>query len=253
MSILSKLSFQLYSARNFPTLSNQLATLQKLGYHNVEPYGGLYGDAPAFAAELKAHHLHAPTGHFGMDQLEGDFDWSLKVAEALHMKVVICPYILVEHRPKDGAGWKHWGERLAAVGHKFAKHGIHFAWHNHDFELTKLADGTFPLDHILSADKALGWEADLGWISRAGEDPIHWLNKYAGRVVALHVKDIAAKAEPVVEDGWADVGHGTLDWSKIIPAGLKAGAQTLVVEHDNPADFERFARRSIATAKSWHF
>ena len=253
MSLLSRLSFQLYSARNFPPLASQLATLHDLGYQNVEPFGGLYGDIVGFSTELKAHNLAAPTGHFGIDQLEDGFASALNVAQTLKMSVVICPYLVVEHRPNDAAGWKAFGARLSAVRQKLARHDIGFGWHNHDFEVMPLADGTMPLDHILGADQDLKWEADIGWIARAGQDPVHWLQKYSGRVAALHVKDIAPKAEPVVEDGWADVGHGTLNWAQIIPAGLKAGAQNLVVEHDNPADFHRFASRSIATVKGWQF
>ncbi len=253
MSLIPKLSLQLYSARNFPPLSSQLATLHTLGYQSVEPFGGLYGDIVGFATELNAHELTAPTGHFGIDQLEGGFSAALNVAQTLETNLVICPYLVVEDRPKDAAGWSHFGKRLGAIRKKLADHGIDFGWHNHDFEVTAMADGTMALDHILQADPELQWEADIGWIARAGQDPLHWLAKYSGRVAALHVKDIAAKAEPVVEDGWADVGHGVLNWAQIIPAGLKAGAKTLVVEHDNPADFERFARRSIETAKLWDF
>jgi hypothetical protein len=32
----------------------------------------------------------------------------------------------------------------------------------------------------------------------------------------------------------------------------KTKAKYFVAEHDNPADAERFARRSIATAKKWN-
>ena len=253
MSLLSKISFQLYSSRNFPPLENQLAILEKLGFQNVEPFGGLYEDLSGFAAMVNAHHLKVPTGHFGIEMLEQNFAGAVEIARILQMKTMICPYIVPEQRPADAKGWESFAARLSAIRKNASAEGFGFGWHNHDFEFFRLADGRLPMDMIMGADDELLWEADAGWIARAGEDPVHWLEKYAGRVRVVHVKDIAAPATPVVEDGWADVGHGQQDWSKIIPAGLKAGAEVLVFEHDNPADFERFARRSMETAKGWNF
>jgi len=253
MSLISKMSCQLYSARNFPPLEAQLATLARLGYTKVEPFGGLYGDVPALAATLKSHNLTAPTAHFGLGQAEDEFEAALDIAQTLGVTTMVIPYLMPDQRPQDAAGWYRLGERLGAIRKKLQPHGISLAWHNHDFEFFKLPDGSVPLTHILDADPDVKWEADIGWIARAGENPLVWLARYEGRVATLHVKDIAAPSATPVEDGWADLGYGTIDWAKVIPAGLKAGAHVLVTEHDNPADFERFARRSIETAKSWAF
>ena len=53
------------------------------------------------------------------------------------------------------------------------------------------------------------------------------------------------------EDGWADVGHGALDWPPILAAINAAGMRTFIVEHDKPSDAERFARRSYETISGW--
>ena len=54
------------------------------------------------------------------------------------------------------------------------------------------------------------------------------------------------------EDGWADVGHGTVDWAGLIKAFReKSAAKVYVMEHDNPSDVERFARRSIEAANKY--
>jgi len=36
----------------------------------------------------------------------------------------------------------------------------------------------------------------------------------------------------------------------LLPVAIQAGAELLVLEHDNPADYQRFAARSIAKLKS---
>ena len=51
------------------------------------------------------------------------------------------------------------------------------------------------------------------------------------------------------EDGWADVGHGVMDWTAIMAALRKTNARWFVMEHDNPKDHSRFASRSIETAR----
>ena len=41
---MTELSFQLYSARNYPSLEEFLGKLAALGYTQVEGFGGLYGN-----------------------------------------------------------------------------------------------------------------------------------------------------------------------------------------------------------------
>ena len=77
------------------------------------------------------------------------------------------------------------------------------------------------------------------------------MQRYADRVTAIHVKDIAPEGECVDEDGWADVGHGIIDWKAIMDfVKAKTKAELFVMEHDNPNDVERFARRSIDYCQS---
>ena len=251
MAPIDLLSFQLYSARNFPPLETQLATLAALGYRQVEPYGGLYAALDDLAAALGRHGLAAPSGHFGLDLLEGDFERALKVARKLDMELVVAPYLAPEQRPSNAEAWRAFGIRLAKLAEKFEEEGFGFGWHNHDFEMRALPDGSYPIDWLLSASDKIQWQADIGWIARAGEDPLRWIARYAARLSALHVKDVAKPGEKEKEEGWADPGAGTLDLKAIVAAGIAAGAKILVVEHDAPSDYQRFARNAIAAAQEW--
>src|SRR4051812_38502623 len=94
---MTELSFQLYSARNFPPLEAVLTKLKALGYGQVEGFGGLYADAANLAASLKANGLTMPTGHFGLDMLK-DTSTTLKTAETLGIKTVFCPAIPQDQR-----------------------------------------------------------------------------------------------------------------------------------------------------------
>ncbi|TIO18881.1 MAG: sugar phosphate isomerase/epimerase, partial [Mesorhizobium sp.] len=183
-------SFQLYSARNFQPWDGVLKMLGELGYKEVEGFGGVYDDPKAFRAELDKNGLAMPTGHFSIDALEKDFDGVRRIADALGISLLICPYLMPDARPGDAAGWRGFGERLAKVGDTAKKAGYGFAWHNHDFEFKPLVDGSLPQEHILSAAPDIGWEMDVAWVVRGGADPLPWIEKHGKRISAVHVKDM---------------------------------------------------------------
>ena len=247
-------SYQLYSSRNFPPLEATLQMVAQHGYAQVEGYGALFADDDAvamLARELVANNLAMPTAHFDLGMLADAPDRVIEIARAVGIDVVIAPYLAAENRPSDVAGWAAFGRKLAKWGGPLWEAGLRFGWHNHDFEFVELDNGAYPMDLILAADERLLVEFDVAWVVKGGQDPLAWILQYSGRVVAAHIKDIAPAGDALDEDGWADVGHGTMDWAAIVPALSRAGVGYLIMEHDNPSDDERFAGRSIATASSF--
>jgi sugar phosphate isomerase/epimerase len=247
-------SYQLYSSRNFPPLSATLKMLGKLGYKHVEGYGGLYANLEALdelKSDLASNGLTMRTGHFGLDMVRDEPDRVLSIADALGLEAIIVPAIPAEERSKDAAGWSALGSTLAAAGQPYWNAGLAFGWHNHDFEFRPNDTGEMPLDLIMAGDNRLVLEFDVAWAVVGGQDPLAWIEKYSDRLFAIHVKDIAPAGECADEDGWADVGHGTMDWKTIMAAAREAGAKYFVLEHDNPSDHERFARRSIEAARAF--
>ncbi|MEM9104457.1 MAG: sugar phosphate isomerase/epimerase [Pseudomonadota bacterium] len=245
------LSFQLYSARNFLPWDGVVSRLAELGYSQVEGFGGVFGDPDGFAALLAGAGLTMPTAHFSVTAMETDFDASIALAHTLGVKAIFCPYLDADQRPGDVAGWRAFAKRLAAIGEKVKGAELAFGWHNHDFEFQALAGGDQPQTIILEEAPDIDWEADIAWIVRGGDDPLSWIDRYGSRITAVHVKDIAPAGECVDEDGWEDVGHGTMDWRQILrQLHSKSAVRYLVMEHDNPSDFNRFAGRSIEAVRS---
>lgn len=246
------LSFQLYSAREFQPWENVLQKLADTGYRYVEGFGGVYLAPDSMASRMRRMGLSMPTGHFALDDLENDFEGVRKTASALGISTLFCPYLTEPDRPKDAEGWRELAHRLAAIGEKATAAGFRFGWHNHDFEFVKLADGSVPMEIILTEAPGIEWEADVAWIARGGADPFDWIERHGHRITAVHVKDIAAEGECADEDGWADVGHGTLPWADLLKAvRAKADNPIMIVEHDNPSDGARFAERSYTSMKDF--
>lgn len=242
-------SIQLYSARNFPPVADHFAHLAALGYDSVETVGSLYDDPQALRAGLDVAGLTAPSGHFPLTLLDGDPDKACRIADTLGMQLIVCPFVPPDVRPSLTDDWRRFGERIAGIARRLKPRGFDFAWHNHDFEFRPLKDGSLPIQHI-AADPAVQLEIDVAWVALAGIDPQPWIEGYAGRIAAVHVKDIAPRGGPQEEGGWADVGAGVMPWPKLWRTAT-GHASLMIAEHDDPADFSRFARRSIEAMRSF--
>ncbi len=245
---MTELSYQLYSSRNFGPLDATLKMLSDAGYTQVEGYGALYAeldDLDGLVRHLHETGLHMATAHMGLDMVENDAARILSIAKAIGIKAVFVPYLMEDDRPTTADGWRAFGARLEQAGAPLRDAGLAFGWHNHDFEYTALSDGSYPMDHILAGGPGLAFEFDVAWCARAGVDPKPSIERYGSRILAAHVKDIAAEGEKADEDGWADVGDGTLDWAGYMSALKQAGCKYFIMEHDNPSDDTRFAKSSF--------
>ncbi len=240
-----RISFQLYSARNFPPIEKHLETLAAIGYDAVEPFGGAYkADPKALRAKCDALGLKIPTCHMSLADLDADRAAVIDTAKILGLETVVIPAVPQGERSQDAAGWQALGARLQGHAAALQGAGLGLAWHNHDYEYVTLSDGSRPIEHLLSGGD-VKWEADLGWVARGGADIATELNAFKGKVAAFHIKDMAP-AGVTKDDGWTDIGAGTLPWKALWPSIASAGTDLLVFEHDAPSDWESFARNSYA-------
>ena len=243
-------SYQLYSARNEASLDDVLGKLKALGYAQVEGWGGQFADPAALAATVRRAGLLMPTAHMGMQQLE-DTAGAIAAAEAVGAGTIFCPAPPTEDYRVGRGDWHRLAADLARIAADFKAAGKDFGYHNHHWEFGAV-DGTTPMEMILGASPDIVWEMDLAWLVKAGEDPLRWMDRFGDRIVAIHVKDIAPAGENADEDGWADVGQGTLDWKSLLgEARARTKARYFVMEHDKPNDAIRFARRSIEAVRQW--
>jgi len=247
MTLRHPLSLQIYSGRKFPPLAAQFEIAARHGFTNIETFGGVHEDLAETRRLLDRNRLIARSAHVAIDVIETDLPRALEIARALDLEYVVAPYLAPDARPKDAAGWIALGERLARCRDALAAHKLRFAWHNHDFEFAVLPDGSYPIEHLLR--DGVDWEADLAWVVRGKADPRVWIQRYRGRIPLVHVKDIAPAGENASEDGWADVGAGVLPWADLWMRAVEAGAEIMVAEHDNPGDFDRFARVSAGVMR----
>ena len=242
------LGLQLFTVREqlADDFDQTLAQVADMGYEAVE----LTGTGPHTPEELRdlLEELNLePAGmHVGLDGLESDLGASIETAKTLGMNNLICPY-LPDDRRQTKEDWLEVAQTLDAVGQQCREAGLQLSYHNHSFEFVQY-DGTYALDLLLqncSPDNVLS-ELDTYWVKHGGADPVDYLEKYAGRIAILHVKDMAGDEE----QSFAEVGSGILDWPAIDAAARAAGVQYYCVEQDTcPGDPMDSARQSAEYVK----
>ncbi len=239
------IALQLYTVRS-ETGRDFLGTLARvaaIGYGAVEFAG--YGGLPVaeVRAALDEHGLRAVGAHVKLPDWEGRTDEALAEVVALGGQFAVVPWVPQERRASRDAArglaadLPRWGAAAQAAG-------LAFAYHHHDFEFAALpgaADGRSLFDVIVAeTDPTLvGIELDVYWAARAGLDPIALLQRHAGRVPLLHLKDLG----PAPDQADLPAGDGSLDWPAILAAG--SSVRWLIAEQDNPADPLADAERAL--------
>ena len=216
-----------------------LAKLASFGYKQIESYEGPQGmfwgmGHKGFKSYIDDLGMKIVSSH--CDNLT-DFDKKSEEAAAIGMKYLICPH---KGAQKSLDNFKAFADEFNASGKIAKKHGIKFAYHNHDYSFIPM-DGQMPQDVMMQGtDPSLvDFEMDIYWVNAANQDPITWLKKYPNRFKLCHVKDLAKTANNGHES--CVLGTGTIDFKKVLKAGAKYGLETFIVEQEaftgsNPID-----------------
>ena len=170
------------------------------------------------------------------------------------------------------AAAKDYGVEIILVGQSekilecLKEEGIDLYYHNHHVEFARY-NGKYLLDIIKDNTKNLGFELDIHWIHRGGENPVEFIKKSAGRIRLLHLKDYRIGEMKMPEGGidftnresimkfmggfnnvvqFAEVGEGTLPVAACIEAGLAGGSEYFLVEQDDTYGRDPFESLKIS-------
>lgn len=246
------IAVQLYSLRNLDLpFDDLLSEVAAIGYTGVETIGDHGLSATEMQALLQKHGLQACSTHVPMSALDEDLDGVIEFHKAIGNHTLVIPFLAPDDRGTDGASWRALGQRLDTLGQRCRAAGMQLLYHNHAFEMEQV-EGKLGIDWMMAAADSnnVGFEIDLAWVERGGQDGVAMLQRYAGRCPRVHCKDLAPEGENEDQMGFADVGHGTLDWSTLLPAAKAAGAEWYVVEHDLPKEPLVSIRRSFEFLQS---
>ncbi len=245
------------------SLSEKIKTAAEIGYSGVEFAGG-YDDLTAaeIKAIVEAAGVDPFSSHVQLDNIEAE----LPFLQEIGVKYAICPMHSFTNREEA----LELAETLNSLGKKAAAYGIKVGFHNHTQEFWKV-DDEYLLEILLNNTDPnyVIFQLDCGWASAAGIDPVAFINKYAGRFAAIHVKENAAvigvdEPKPRPKDGKrrppfemkfdedgkpiippeflrmmeerakinVPTGQGIVDWSAVKEAADAQGCKAYIVERE---------------------
>lgn len=237
---------QLYTLRRAMAedLEATLARVAEIGYREVE-FAGYYDRTPEQVRTiLDRLGLDSPATHVSLQEVRDGLERTMASARTIGHRYVIVPSLPSELR--TAAGYAEFATQLNRAGEMAARAGIVIGYHNHDIDFVTVG-GRIPFATLIErTDPALvTFELDLYWISKAGFDPIEFIDAHPGRFATVHVKDMADSADREM----VDPGTGTIDFPGVLARRERAGIRHWFVEHDRPADPWATARAGFAYLK----
>jgi sugar phosphate isomerase/epimerase len=230
-----------------------LKQLAAIGYGYVEAFAMAISNIPEFKKMLSDAGLGCPAGHFGFGFMPTEK--VLDQAGELGVRYAISSVLPPGPSKEGGAGgmmqklnhltaddFKGMAATANQIGESAKKHGLVFAYHNHNVEFRKVEGGTTGYEILLKeTDPALvKLEVDAGWVAAGGGDPAALIAANAERVKLIHFKDFSTVTPPINELGpeagghIVDLGTGVAPLKAAYEAAKKAGVEYFIVDHDPP-------------------
>lgn len=258
---MEKIGLQLYSIRNhFNTpeeISDTFKKLKALGYDQAEMAGSHGLSYDRFYELAKEQGIEIIGTHDNFQEMCTDIDGMIAKHKQLHVKNMgIGGLFLYDENAVNGIPVEKvekFIEDANKVADRIYEEGMKFVYHNHSHEFCVLSNGKRMIDMLIEGLDPVktSFELDTCWVQNAGGNVESWIEKLAGRVDILHLKDMkyviekGADGKPNGHNIMTEIGSGNMDFFKIIEAARKTGVKYYIVEQDMcPEDFEPYLRLS---------
>ncbi|MEO7311552.1 MAG: sugar phosphate isomerase/epimerase [Chitinophagaceae bacterium] len=237
-SNISTFGLQLYSLRDDLPADPKgvLKQVASFGYKQVESYSGDKGifwgmKNTEFKSFLDGIGMEMPSSHCKWDGPE--FDALAAQAGEIGMKYLICPHLGAQKSIDD---FKRFAAAFNKAGEICRKHGLRFAYHNHDYSF-KPVNGQLPQSVMMDeTDPSLvDFEMDMYWVTDAGADIESWLAKYKNRFRLCHIKDRLKTINPKDDNNSTTLGEGSINFSHLLKVAAQNGVKYFIVEQERYA------------------
>lgn len=234
--MIKELGVQLYTIRDYmqdeDSIRSSFIKLKELGY-DVGQTAGFFVGAEKFAQIAKETGLKICGTHCNFNELIADPDKAMREHELLG-----TTNIGIGGMPGEARGSVEALTDFIDKANKFAayvaKSGFKFTYHNHSFEFSKLG-GKRMMDYLVEGfdPDNVSFVLDTYWVQHGGGDVRAWMEKLAGRIDILHLKDMGMAQSQFI----TEIGQGNINFDGIIETAEKIGVKYYVVEQDTcPGD-----------------
>lgn len=181
-----KYGLQLYSVRDSASENYEqtLARVAKMGYSLVESAGFFEHTAEEVKEMLEKNGLTLCSTHTPYKQICADIDTVIE----FH-KTVGCKDIIIPGAPQaTKAEVDELVDTINRVMPKIEAAGMRLHFHNHSKEFMPNTDGIYVEEELAKRTKVY-FEIDTFWAFNAGLNPLEVIDKYADRILFIHLKD----------------------------------------------------------------
>ena len=254
---MKKFGLQLFSVRaGFTTPEDTRETFKKLaemGYSYGQTAGTYdYMSAEDFAAAAKDAGIEICGTHYNWDRIKNDVPGTIAYHKALGTTNIGIGGMPAEARA-DVNGLLEFIAKFNEMAAIYAKDGFKLTYHNHSFEFVKFENGKTIFDYLIEGldPKNTSFVLDTYWCQHGGIDVRAMIERLAGRVDILHLKDMESchaytfdtvvvnangkpeiKTQTLSAPAIIEVGAGNINFKDIIPLAEKCGVKYFVVEDD---------------------
>lgn len=240
--MIEKLGLQLYTIRDFlqneEDVKRSFEKLAKIGYKEAQT-AGLYAfmSPEAFAKAANDNGIEIIGTHVPFTEIEGNTDKMIEMHRTYgttNMGIGGMPGLFDKVLTKDEV--YDFIARFNACAKKLREKDMKLTYHNHHYEFLKV-EGKPIMDHLIeNLDKeTVTFVLDTYWLQCGGVSILEYMNKLAGRVDILHLKDF--KVQFKESQNYTEILNGTINFTDVIAAGEKIGVKHYVVEQDScPGD-----------------
>ena len=241
-----EIGVQFYTLRDYcKNLDDFAETLKKvadIGYKNIQVSGVCDYEPEWLKENLDKNGLKCVVTHTPPAQLKEDV---AKVCR--NHDIINCDYVGLGFHDfsisRENLTYKDFYNEYVDIIKAVKANGKYFMHHNHAKEFIKF-DGKNVLEHLVEdfAPDEAGIILDTFWVQAAGGDPAQWIEKLAGRIPVIHLKDYAfSDTFKNFEDNIAVVGEGNINFDRVFKAAQNSGVKYMMVEQDechgeNPFD-----------------
>ncbi|MCL1988623.1 MAG: sugar phosphate isomerase/epimerase [Firmicutes bacterium] len=229
-----QIAAQLYTVRNFTQteqdFSETIQKIAKIGYPAVQLSGQGAISAEFIAETCQKNNIKIISSHAPAQRILHDVD-NLITEHKLYNSSQIGLGMIPWEYSENLEGIKKFIADFLPSAQKIKAAGLHFAYHNHEYEFGKF-DNKFIMDYIIEGFAPADMQIilDTYWVQAGGCNPALWIKKLAGKVPKIHFKDMAIFER---QQRFAEIGEGNLDWQAIISACQASNVEWVIVEQDD--------------------
>jgi sugar phosphate isomerase/epimerase len=234
--------------KTLPDFAESLKRVADIGYRTVQISGTCPYEPQWLKEQMDLNGLQCVLTHINAKRLVEETE-----AVAKDHDIFDCKYVGLgsySFDPEKGHSFEDFMETYVPVAQRLKECGKYFMYHNHAHEFKRL-DGKLIFDKIIESvpADALGFTLDTYWVQVGGGDPAQWLEKLAGRIPVIHLKDCAWGQQMAV------VGEGNINFDRVFEKAEAGGTMYMMVEQDkcNGEDPFDCLKRSYQYLKAYGF